>query len=184
MNILKTLFIVLPTFAILSTSQASSLNIGVVNYVEIENKALVSKDIAKQIQDRQTKHQSEIKNVQNDVQKKVADLEKSSAILTAKALEAKKASLQKELIQIDENLKIKSEKLESIKNNTLVNLNNNIKDIVTSIAKKQGLDIVISENSTLYYNEKNDITSVVIKELDSRMPKMKIDWEEAQKKKK
>ncbi len=162
----------------------ASTNIAVVNYVEIENKSLVSKDITKQMQDRQVKHQAEIKSIQEDVQKKVADLEKSSYVLTVKALEAKKTALQKELVQIDSNLKAKSEKLEAIKNNTLISLNSKIKEITAAIAKKQGYDLVISENTVVYSSEKIDITNEVIKELDAKTPKMKINWEETSAKKK
>ena len=159
----------------------ASEKFAVVNYIELENKTLVSQDIAKQIQDRQTKLQAELKVVQDDVQKKVSDLEKSSAVLTAKALEAKKTALQKELVQIDNNLKNKAQKLENIKNESLLKLNNKIKDIVEVIAKKHGYEIVLSENAVLYYDKKHDITAEVIKELDSKMPKMKIEWEEASK---
>ncbi len=177
---MKNLFLV-AVFSFIVLNANASEKFAVVNYVELENKTLVSQDIAKQIQDRQTKLQAELKVVQDDVQKKVADLEKSSSVLTAKALEAKKTALQKELVQIDNNLKNKAQKLENIKNESLLKLNNKIKDIVEVIAKKHGYEIVLSENAALYYDKKHDITTEVIKELDSKMPKMKIEWEETSK---
>ena len=181
--------IFLPLFVSINfnANAGANSNIAIVNYVEIENKTLVSQDIAKQIQDRQTKLQLEVKLVQDDVQKKVADLEKFGAVSTAKALDVKKAALQKDLMQIDANLKNKAQKLENIKNDSLMKLNGKIKEIVESIAKKQGYDLVISENTTLYFDKKYDITADIIKELDAKMPKMKINWGEEtipQKKKK
>ncbi len=170
-------------FAAVVNANASE-KFAVVDYIELENRSLVSQDIAKQIQDRQNRLQAELKIVQDDVQKKVADLEKSSAVLTAKALETKKNSLQKELVQIDNNLKNKAQKLENIKNDALIRLNSKIKDIVGNVAKKHGYDIVLSENSVLYYDKKNDITTEVIKELDAKMPKMKIEWDAKQSAKK
>lgn len=177
---MKNLFLV-AVLSFIALNANASEKFAVVNYVELENKTLVSQDIAKQIQDRQTKLQAELKVVQDDVQKKVSDLEKSSAVLTAKALDAKKTALQKELVQIDNNLKNKAQKLENIKNESLLKLNNKIKDIVEVIAKKHGYEIVLSENAALYYDKKHDITADVIKELDSKMPKMKIEWEEVSK---
>lgn len=177
---MKNLFLIaILSFAALNVN--ASEKFAVVNYIELENKTLVSQDIAKQVQDRQNKLQAELKIIQDDVQKKVSDLEKSSTVLTAKALEAKKTALQKELVQIDNNLKNKAQKLENIKNESLLKLNNKIKDIVEVIAKKHDYEIVLSENAVLYYDKKNDITAEVIKELDSKMPKMKIEWEEASK---
>ena len=177
---MKNLFLI-AIFSFAALNVNASEKFAVVNYVELENKTLVSQDIARQVQDRQNKLQAELKIIQDDVQKKVGDLEKSSTVLTAKALEAKKTALQKELAQIDNNLKNKAQKLENIKNESIINLSNKIKDIVEVIAKKHGYDIVLSENALLYYDKKNDITAEVIKELDSKMPKMKIEWDEASK---
>jgi len=181
--------IFLPLFVIINfnANAGANSNIAIVNYVEIENKTLDSQNIAKQNQHRQTKLQLEVKLVQDDVQKKVANLEKFGAVSTAKALDVKKAALQKDLMQIDANLKNKAQKLENIKNDSLMKLNGKIKEIVESIAKKQGYDLVISENTTLYFDKKYDITADIIKELDAKMPKMKINWGEEtipQKKKK
>ena len=156
---------------------ANANKIAIVNFSTIEGESKVTQNITKQIQERQEMLQKEVKNVQDNVQKKVDDLEKSSSVLTAKALEQKKANLQKELVQIDENLKAKAQRLENIKNDTLLDLNNKIKKIVEEVAKKNGYDIALAESAAIFYDGKYDITQDVLKELNKQIPSVKINWD-------
>lgn len=155
---------------------ANAGGIAVVNFALLEERAKVTQNIANQIKAKQDILQKEVEGIQKDVQKKVDDLEKSASVLTAKALEQKKANLQKELIQTDEKLKARASKLEKIKNDVLLNLNEQIKEVISSIAEKGGYDIVISESSAIYYHTKYDITEDVIKAVDKKIPSVKIDW--------
>ncbi len=168
--------IILPILFLLLSSIANAGKIAVVNYARIESDSAVTKSITQQIQKKQEELQKEVQVIQTDVQAKVEDLEKSASVLTAKALEQKKANLQKELLQTDEQLKAKAQKLENIKNKTLLDLNEQIKDIVAEIAKKQGYDFVLSEGSAVYFDDKYDITDDVLKALNKKIPSVKIDW--------
>ena len=158
------------------SSIANAGKIAIVNYAKIESDSSVTKNITEQIQKKQDELQKEVQEIQADVQAKVEDLEKSASVLTAKALEQKKSNLQKELLQTDEQLKAKAQKLENVKNKTLLDLNEQIKTIVAEIAKKQGYDFILSENSAVYFDDKYDITDDVLKTLNKRVPSVKIDW--------
>lgn len=166
----------LPILFICISMFANASKIAFVSYAKIESQSTVTKDIADQIQKKQDDLQREVQKIQSDVQAKVEDLEKSSSILTAKALEQKKLNLQKELVKTDEDLKAKAQKLENIKNKTLLDLNEQIKVIVTAIAKKHGYELVFSESSVVYADGNNDITDDVLRELNKKVPSVKIDW--------
>lgn len=166
----------LPILLLCISSFAHANKIAVVNYSRIESDSAVTKDITSQIQKKQEELQQEVQKIQSDVQAKVEDLEKSASILTAKALEQKKLNLQKALVKTDEDLKAKAQRLENIKNKTLLDLNNQIKEIVATIAKKQDYDFVLSESAVIYSDDKNDITEDVLKELNKKVPSIKINW--------
>lgn len=151
--------------------------IAVVSYTKLENESKVSRDITSQIKDRQAKLQEEVQGIQATVQKKVEDLEKSSSILTAKALDQKKEALQKELMKMDEDLKKKAQKLEEVKNETLAKVNDTIKQIVMNIAKEQKYDMVLSDVGIVYVEANLDITDAVLKDLDKKLPKIRINWD-------
>jgi outer membrane protein len=151
--------------------------IAVLSYTKLETESKVSKNIAEQIKTRQNKLQSEVSSLQVTVQKKVEDLEKASAVLTGKALDQKKESLQKELLKMEEDLKKKAQKLEEIKNEALSEINETIKSITAEIARKKKYDVVLSDVSIIYSDSKMDITNEVLQELDKKMPKIQINWD-------
>lgn len=155
---------------------ANATKIAVVNYSYLEVNAKVTQSISKQIQERQEMLQEEVKKIQADVQNKVKNLEKSASVLTAKALDQKKIALQSELMKTDESLKARAKKLEEIKNKTLLDLNDKIKEIVARIAKDKECDIVLPESSAVYYNAEFDITADVLSELNKKVKTIKIDW--------
>lgn len=151
--------------------------IATLNYVKLENQSKVSKNIAEQIQERQKKLEIEVSDIQKTVQKKVEELEKARSVLTGKALEQKRESLQKELMKMEENLKKKAQKLEEIKNEALITVNEKIKSISAEIAKEKNYDAVIAEAGVVYAKPELDITDDVLKELDKKLPKLKINWD-------
>lgn len=164
---------------LVSSVFAKEINkIAVVNFATIEEQSKVTLDITNQIKKKQDELQKEVQSIQDDVQKKVKNLEKSASVLTSSALEQKKEELQKELVQIDEKLKQKAQKLENIKNNTLLDLNNNIKIIVEEIAKENEYDLVLLDGSVVYYEKKHDITQDVLQKLNKKIPSVKINWDQ------
>ncbi len=164
-------FLCLSFFAV-----AKDKGIAVVNYQKLEEKSTVMQSVLDQIKDKQQKLQKDVVKIQKRIQKKVEDLEKSASVLSAKALQVKKLNLQKELVQTDENLKNEGARLENIKNQTMLEINKHIKDVVHAVAKSKGYDLVISEVATVYYHQKYDITDIVIKEFDKQKP-IKINWD-------
>ena len=178
MNILQTNMKISSLFASLLVSfNVFAGEIAIVSYTKLENDSKVSKHIAQQIKTRQEKLQAEVTSMQASVQKKVEDLEKSSSVLTGKALEQKRESLQKELLKMEDDLKKKAQKLEEIKNEALVKVNETIKNIASGIASEKKYDAVFSDVGAVYFKPENDITNDVLQQLDKKLPKLEINWD-------
>lgn len=170
-------FTALPLVFGLYAASTFASQIAVVNYVKLESESKVSKDITDQIKARQAKLQEEVQAIQATVQKRVEDLEKSSSVLTTKALDQKREALQKELMKMDEDLKKKAQKLEDIKNETLTKVSETVKEITMNIAKEKKYDAVLSDAGVVYADPGLDITDQVLKELDKKLPKVRINWD-------
>ena len=143
--------------------------IGLIDMQIVEAKADVISDLSNKLQEEQNKLRNSITNKSKRLQGKARDLEAKKGILSVSAIEEKRKSLENELISLQGEAQIKNDNIQAARNDILMEVDLEVRNITKKISKSKGLQIVIPRQAALYISDDiaYDITDLVLKELNS-----------------
>lgn len=144
---------------------ASTTNIGVVDMKQILTSAPQMKTINSQLKSQFSKRKDTILSQAKVLQSDMTNYNKNKAVLSA----SKASDLKKKIASEEDQLRSEQmqyqQDLMAAQNKAMAGFLNRLKFAVTQVAKKQGLTIVLPENSLLYSSNNIDITSAVLSNL-------------------
>lgn len=147
------------------TAYAASSDIGVVDMNTIfKNSPQVQKK-SKQLQTQFAKQRKSIMQMDQDLQKTLAALQKNSATMSKKQLATKRAAAMKQ----EEAFRLAQQKFQSdvmtAQNSAMASFMVKVRAAAADLAKKDHLQIVLPKNAVLYSSSAADLTSALSKQL-------------------
>lgn len=125
--------------------------------------------------------QQKIDQKTDNLQQLRQDLRQQASVLTEEEAAAKEKQLRDLKEEIDDLQYEVNKQLDRIRVDLMNPEVDRIMDTVRKVAEKEGYDLVIRADMALYYNEKADLTALVIKELDKENAKQVVPKPEAAK---
>lgn len=143
--------------------------IAVVDIKQIEEDAIVTKNLKSQIMKAAEELEKEVTTARADMEKKVSDLQKAASTLSAEAVEKRRNELQKEFLAVEGKLQEHDASIQEARMKALETINQKVKDIAKKLAEKREYEAVFASTFMIYYPSAIDITKDVINELNSEM---------------
>lgn len=153
------------------TESAASLSIGYVDMQVVEAESLAVIDLVEKLQQKQKDLQDEITDKSKELQQQAQELEAKRTVLSASALEEKRKSLERDLLNFQNLAQKKNEAMQQTKTAILADIDNEVRVIVKNLASKKKIDLVLAEQIVLYINKSSftDLTAETVKELNTKM---------------
>lgn len=149
-------------------ARAQNVKIGFVDFDEIISKLPEFKTIEGQLQSLQTAYQDTLRQIQTNYQTLLDAYQKQQALMNA---ETKAAEEQKIVGVREQFLKFQQERLGQggtffqIQAQLLQPVRDKVRAAIERVAKSEKLTLVLETNSTVYFDEKSDITFKVLDNL-------------------
>lgn len=155
------------TLLLLNVAQAEEFKIGYVDGAELLNKSPKTAELLKKLESeflpRKQKLVSQNKQLNTLVEKKQRD----AAVMS----ESELLRLEKDILKRNRELKHSKEAFnEDIalkRNQELLQIRKSIAELIISVAKENGYDIVLEKPSVIYASKRADITALVLERMNS-----------------
>jgi len=116
----------------------------------------------KLLEDSRNKKESELVKMNEE-------LKKQQSVLSSDAFEKKRKDFETKVQSFQQDLQEEGMKFEKEKNDAVEQVEVATKQILSDLAKEKGYSAVISKNAVVYNNDDLDISSEVLKKLDSKL---------------
>ena len=147
----------------------------VIDIEKIANESLAGKDMQAKIQKKQNKIQAQIEEKKTELTKKAQQLQEKKAKMPPAEFEEKANNLQNEIMVLDAKFQEDIEDLQKKQQKASQVIIDKVKDVASQLASKKDANLVVASNSVFYSSSKIDITTDVIKKLDSELKTVDID---------
>ena len=152
----------------------SGLSIAILDLTSIRRDSLVVKNIREQIE---TFREVFRKNIQKEeVALKAAnqDLAKKRNILTPEEFSKERRQFQQKVVTLQRLVQQSKQALEQTRSIAMVEVEKMLDKIITKIALDRDINIILRRDVTILASRTLEITSDVLKELNSKLPKVKV----------
>lgn len=163
-----------PAAATSVAAPAKSMKIAVVDTQRIMKESLAAQDAKRQLEALTDKYHKDVTKQEDELGKKEKELGTQKNVLSADAFEQKRKEFKDQYVAAQHKVQNDREKLDKSLVDANTKIQNAVKDIINTIAKQQGIDVVMPLNNTFYTNPSFDITDDVKKQLDVKLPKVTI----------
>lgn len=143
-------------------SFGKELKLGYVSMRKVFYEYTKTKDFNTQLEKEDEGTKKEIEKMTETLRK----LRDEMDLLSAEAREKKEPEVRQKIKELDDFRREKVETFIKKKDEMFKEIRNDIMDVVTAYAKKNGYDIVFDEAAFVYSAESYDITDTIVKELN------------------
>jgi len=155
--------------AVLAAAPAwAELKIGYVNYNMLLQASPAGKAIADSLQSEIMQRQRELQALQQSLKARADKLAKDGATMSEDQRAREDKDIQAGERELQRKQSEAQEEVNSDRNEQLSKLQKSIIEQVGSFAKSQNYDLVVAENSVIYFNPSLDITQQVLAMLEAR----------------
>ncbi len=150
-------------------------SIGVLDVNRIITEAKASKDINKQMEAFRTGYQATVMKQEKTLRASEKQLTASQKSLSPKDFEKKKKEFEAQVVELQKAIMTQNNELQKSAQFAMEKIRTHVVEISKDIAGKRGFAFILPSNVPIYYEQQFDITDLIIKQLDQKLPKMKID---------
>jgi Skp family chaperone for outer membrane proteins len=152
-----------------SLGYAQQLKIGVVNSQEILDRSAEGKKVLARLQDLDKQNQARITKLDSEIQQLQAQINTQRLTLTQEALSQKVNDLDRKQTQRKRDAEDAYANMQETSNRLLGRIQEELIPIVTQLGKEKGLDIIfdLGKSGAVYFNPTIDVTADVIKRYDA-----------------
>jgi Skp family chaperone for outer membrane proteins len=172
----KILISFLAIFALFMTN-ANADGIGVLDVEQIVKESVAMRDIQKKVTKKQEEYQAEVTKKQKSLESEQKSIESKKNILSKEALEKKVTEFEKKVEELKEFVDKKQNNLKKASLDGMSKVNDEIKDIISEIAKEKDLDLIVPSSQALFYKDELDISEDVLKRLNKKITKVSVKFE-------
>ena len=133
------------------------------------------KDFRKQLDELRNKFQGDLSHQQEELKKKDADLRNRQALLSAEAFEAERKKFEAEVQGAQSKFEERNRQIQGAIQNAEQEIFKATTPILADIMRAKGATLLLDKAVTLISANDFDITSEVVKKLDSTLPKIKLE---------
>jgi len=169
---MKTLALILVLF---SSTVFAGTKIAVVNMKEIMGKSTAVASINRQIVIKQKPINKEFEKKNAAILKESQKLTKQQKILSKEAFMQKVKAFRKKTSKAEKEMNAKLKKLKQGVQKSFLEVNRSISQIVRNISQSKNIDLVFPKDTTMYANEKLEITDEVIELLNKNLPDLTLE---------
>jgi len=151
-----------------SLAQAAEVKLGFVSIAKILNSAPQAESASKRLEQEFAPRQKGLVEAQKALRKEEEKLGKDGAVMS----ESQRRKLESEIRNQARELKRTSDEFREDfnlrRNEELGKFQKQVLEVINSVAKEEGFDLVINDSATLYFSPQVDVTEKVLKRLNSR----------------
>ncbi len=161
---------------VLATTPSHAFNVAVVDMQRVMADSKAANSARSQLESKQKSFQAQVGKTESDLQKKDQELAKQRSLLAADEFKNKLTDFRKKAAEAQKDVQQKRLKLRRAFEMSIVTIQKKVTSIVAQIAKEKGYNLVVPTAQSLYFDKSLDVTSEVLKRLDSQLPSMKVDF--------
>ncbi len=152
----------------LSLAQAADVKIGFVSVAKILSSAPQAESASKRLEQEFAPRKKGLDEAQKALRKLEEKLTKDGAVMS----ESQRRNAENDFRNQARELKRSSDEFREDfnlrRNEELGKFQKQVLDVINSVAKEEGFDLVVNDSATLYFSPQVDVTDKVIKRLTSR----------------
>ena len=152
----------------------SYVNVAVIDFEEIRRQASVVKDIRKQVGKLRSVFQADIQKEEEALRNADKELARKRTILTPDAFSEERRKFQQRVAEVQRLVQDRKQKLDSALATAMRKVEVTLKDIVTEMAKKKKLTLILRKEQTVLAAPSLSITKEVLRMVEEKMPSLKI----------
>lgn len=168
MKIVRNLLVATALALPVSLAQAADVKLGFVSIAKILNSAPQAESASKRLEQEFAPRQKGLVEAQKALRKEEEKLAKDGAVMS----ESQRRKLESEIRNQARELKRTSDEFREDfnlrRNEELGKFQKQVLEVINSVAKEEGFDLVINDSATLYFSPQVDVTEKVLKRLNSR----------------
>ncbi len=168
MKIVRNLLVAAALALPVSLAQAAEVKLGFVSIAKILNSAPQAESASKRLEQEFAPRQKGLVEAQKALRKEEEKLSKDGAVIS----ESQRRKLESEIRNQARELKRTSDEFREDfnlrRNEELGKFQKQVLEVINSVAKEEGFDLVINDSATLYFSPQVDVTEKVLKRLNSR----------------
>lgn len=165
MKIMRNLLIATALALPVSLAQAADVKLGFVSIAKILNSAPQAEAASKRLEQEFAPRQKGLVEAQKSLRKQEEKLSKDGAVMS----ESQRRSLENEIRNQARELKRTSDEFREDfnlrRNEELGKFQKQVLEVINSVAKEEGFDLVVNDSATLYFSPQVDATEKVLKRL-------------------
>lgn len=153
----------------------SGLSVAILDLTSIRRDSLVVKNIRKQIETFREVFRQNIQKEEVALKLANQELAKKRNILTPEEFSKERRQFQQKVVALQRFVQKSKQALEQTRSIAMVEVEKMLNKIITKIALDRDINIILRRDVTILASRSLEITADVLKELNSKLPKVKVE---------
>ncbi len=168
--------VVLLVASLFATPASAADKIATINIQAILQESDAAKSTRDQIDSKRKQYQSELKAIEDKLQKEDQALAEQRSLLSPDALKEKQKEFASKITDAQKELQEKRQRLDAAYGKALNDIQAGVLEIVKEMAEERGYTLIVPTSQLLYAVPSLDITDEVLAQLNKDLPTVKIDF--------
>lgn len=153
----------------------ASINIAILDMASIRRNAEVVKSVLSQLQGYRDDFTDKFKKEDAALKAANQELAKKRTLLSPEAFSQERQDFEKKVISMQQMIQSSKQALEIVNEKAMFEVDKVLNSIIEGIAEERGLNLILRRDVTILISRKLDITEDVIKQLNAKLPKVKVE---------
>jgi outer membrane protein len=158
------IFVASNSYAVDSTNE-----VVVVDFQKVFMESAAGKDLNNKLEAQKKSFEDSRNKKESELIKINEDLKKQQSVLSGEAFEKKRKDFEVKVQNFQQDLQADGMKFEKMKNNALEQIEEATKKVISDIAADKKFKLVVSKNAVLFNSDDLDVSTEVLKKLDSKL---------------
>lgn len=171
----KQLLALFTIFALTSFSAQAS-EVGIIDVEKIVKESKAMKYLQSKVSKKQEEYQKEVTKTQSKLESEQKNLEGKRSVLSKEAFEKEVKKFEEKVNDLKDFVDKRQNSLKAASLEGMNKVNDEIKDIISDLAKERNFDVIIPAAQALFYNDSLDVSDEVLKRLNKKITKVSVKF--------
>ncbi len=149
--------------------------IGIVDIQRIVHESSAGKSLDQQYDKQHQLFADQVSSRERDLNTREEDLTRQRTVLTSDSFNAERETLESYAAQVQKTIQQQSQSEQQAFNDAFAKLVKTIREIVSDVAKEQGVAVVLPQEQTLYLGQGTvNLTETVLARLEAKLPSVTV----------